>query len=70
MDTCNLLLSETSIDSNLIIRDIENETKSIFEHLNTISVYDYSIREDLQKISDYFSMGVDFEKSWSKYLGI
>lgn len=70
IDACNYLLSETSVDSKLIIQEIENDTKSIFEHLNEISVYDYSVRDDLQKISDYFSMGVDFENSWSKYLGI
>lgn len=70
VNTCNFLLSETSIDSNLIIRDIENETKSIFEHLSLLNVYDYSVREDLQKISDFFNMNVDFESSWNKYLGI
>lgn len=70
IDACNYLLSETTVDSKLIIQEIENDTKSIFEHLNEISVYDYSVRDDLQKISDYFSMGVDFENSWSKYLGI
>lgn len=70
IDACNYLLTETSVDSKLIIQEIENDTKSIFEHLNEVSVYDYSVREDLQKISDYFSMGVDFENSWSKYLGI
>ncbi len=70
IDTCNYLLAETSIDSNLIIRDIENETKSIFEHLNLVSAYDYSVREDLRKISNFFSMNIDFESSWNKYLGI
>lgn len=70
VNTCNFLLSETSIDSNLIIRDIENETKSIFEHLSLLNAYDYSVREDSQKISDFFNMNVDFESSWNKYLGI
>lgn len=38
--------------------------------LSEVSAFDYSIRDDLQKVSDIFSMNVDFETSWNNYLGI
>lgn len=64
------LLEQTSIDSKLILQDINNETKAMFTHLSEVSAFDYSVREDLQRISDIFAMNVDFEKSWNNYLGL
>ena len=70
VEQSNYLLENTDIESKLILQDITNETKSIFSHLCEVCVYDYSVREELQTLSDIFGMDVNFETSWNNYLGL
>lgn len=70
IEQANYLLENVEVESKFILQDITNETKSIFSHLNEVSVYDYSVREELQTLSNIFGMDVNFETSWNNYLGL
>lgn len=53
-----------------IIERAKQESMEIYENLQEIDLKQQSVRGELEKINHTFSMDIDFEKDWLKFLGI
>ena len=55
---------------NMIIDQTKLECRKIYDNLAEIDIKQESARPTLEKINDMFSMGIDFEDEWQKFIGI
>lgn len=65
-------LAEKAADMQIdeIIQMARNECVSIYENLNEINMYEQSVRNDVEKINTMFSIGIDFQQDWLRFLGV
>ena len=53
-----------------IIQQAKEETRQIYDNLQAIDMKNQSARGELEKINTMFSMNIDFEEEWLKFLGV
>lgn len=53
-----------------LIEQAKLECASIYENLNEINMYASSVRGDVEKISSMFSVGINFEEDWLRFIGV
>lgn len=53
-----------------IIEAAKQECMAIYENLEEMNMYQSSTRADVEKINAMFSVGVDFESDWLKFIGV
>ncbi len=65
-------LSKRAADFEIdkIINQARQECMDIYENLQDLNMGSKSSRDDLEKINKMFSVGVNFEDDWMKFLGI
>jgi len=59
--------SASEIDAMLAMA--QNECREIYANIVEFNPFETEAREDLQKISTMFNMGIDFDKKWQEFLG-
>ncbi len=64
-------VSRAYADSEIkrIIEQAHTECRSISENLSEMDLSRDSVRQELEKINRMFSMGIDFDQEWSKFMG-
>lgn len=53
-----------------IIVQAKAECAEIYQNLQEINMYNHSARADLEKVNAMFSVGIDYEEDWLKFIGI
>jgi len=53
-----------------IIEQAKHETRYIYDNLQAIDMKTQSVRGELEKISTMFSMDINFEEEWLKFIGV
>lgn len=65
-----LAMLTADIKISELIEQAKTECISIYENLNEINVYENSVRSDVNKINSMFSIGINFEDDWLRFIGI
>lgn len=53
-----------------IINEAKNECMVIYENLEEIDIRRTSVRDDMEKINSMFSVGIEFEADWLRFIGV
>ena len=60
--------ADYSIDE--IIEQAKLECTEIFQNLQEINMYNQSARDDLERINVMFSVGINYEDDWLRFIGV
>ena len=63
MKTANYMIDD-------IIEQAKSECKEIYENLEEMNMLNQSARGDLQRVNRLFSVGIDYEDDWLKFIGV
>lgn len=66
----NLSTQYADSEIALIIERARKESIAIYENLEALDVKHQSVRSELEKVNTMFSINIDFEADWLKFLGI
>lgn len=65
-----LAMQAADVKIEELIEQAKLECASIYENLNEINMYENSVRGDVEKISSMFSVGINFEEDWLRFIGV
>ena len=63
-----LATQTADIEIGKLIEQVKGECISIYENLNEMNMYESSVRGDVEKINSMFSVGINFEEDWLKFI--
>ena len=63
-----MMAADLSIDA--IIEQAKKECIEIYQNLEEMNLYNQSVRGDLERINTMFSIGINYEDDWLKFIGV
>jgi len=53
-----------------IIAEAKNTSIEVYSNLTALDPYNYSVKNDLKKVSDMFNMNIQFDDEWLSFIGL
>lgn len=66
----NIAAQYTDDETKLMLDKAKQQCREIYENLQELDYNKESARGELEKINNLFSMNIDFEKDWLRFLGV